>query len=959
MGRIPTRSPAWRDEGQLGMKKLGYVALATAITALGFCLTLQVQASGQAPAAAAPAAALTVPQQNALVHQYCIVCHDDAQKPGGLSLEHFDAAHPDATVMNLMVGKLRAGAMPPPNMPRPNAATLDAFVKVLTSEAATAAVSGGQEKAPATIPRIAKGAAPTVVEFAHTGDEMTVQTQNKMLHTICTQCHIDAIKPGGVTFQHFDMAKAPQNAELADKMIAKLEAGMMPPQSAPKRPDPASIHAFVTSLEHHVDHEAALHPNPGLRTFQRLDRAEYAASVHSMLGLDINVGQWLPPDTMSHNFADVANVQTFSPTLMQGYLDAADQISRLAVGDPGTTASTATYVSPPRTSQMERVAGAPYGTRGGISVVHIFPANGMYRFTVRFYGTEDGGADQIFGMTAGSGGKMDVSIDGQRVALFTISTKMNSNQPHGLELTTPPIEVTSGPHRVSAAFLKRWDGPIDDLLAPQRFTLADTLIGNAPGITTLPHLRMLTIGGPFQVTGTGAAGNTSRQRIFICRPLSAGQEMPCAQKILTRLADEAYRQPVTPHDLAWVMGYYQLGRKQGDFEEGIRMGLQAILASPRFLFRLEPQPAAVRPGQRYPISDAALASRLSYFIWGAPPDTELVQLAHQGRLHEQTVLDAQVRRMLKDPRAFALSTDFAYHWLRLEDVSKVGPDAISYPEYNTNVEDDFIKETELFFNSVVTGDKDVLDLLTADYTYANDDLANYYGIPGVAGPQFRKVSLEGTHRRGLLGDGSIQVETSVANRSDPVLRGKWVLEVLIGQPPPPPPPGVNTNLSTSSPAVQNGEQLSVRQRMEIHRANPVCASCHSVIDPIGLAMENFSPAGHWRIKDSGVPVDTATTLWDGTSINGLDGLVNAMVAHKATFLTVFTENLMVYALGRQMQYYDMPAIRAIVHQAGLNGDRFSSFVLGVVNSDAFRMSQADTLTATNNSRPNPQPKKGR
>ncbi|HVC19993.1 MAG TPA: DUF1592 domain-containing protein, partial [Vicinamibacterales bacterium] len=856
------------------------------------------------------------------------------------------------TVVAMMVGKLKGGAMPPKNMPRPNAGTLYMLIGALSSEAAAAPAgsAGAPAAAPASVPALAKGMTPQVVDFAHKGDYMSVQAQNTMVHTICTQCHIDQLKPGGLSFQHFNMAEAStKNARTAEMMLAKLRAGMMPPQTAPKRPDPASIHAFVVSLENRIDRQAALHPNPGFRTFQRLNRPEYADSIRTMLGLNIDVSQWLPPDTMSHNFDDIANVQTFSPTLMQAYLDAADEISRLAVGDPDATASSTSYAADPTESQLSHVAGAPYGTRGGLSVVNIFPADGTYRFKLLFFGVPTG---QLYGSTV-KNERIEVSIDGRRVDIFTVNPRLSQSDPQGLTVETPPIEVTSGPHRVAAAFLKDFDGPIDDLLEPHRYTLADTQIGDGPGVTTLPHLRQLTITGPFHVTGVSS--DISRQKIFVCRPIAAADEGPCAEKIVTHLADEAYRRPITPVELQALMHFYQLGRKQGDFEEGVRMALQAILASPQFLFRIERQPVSVRPGADYRISDLALASRLSYFLWSTPPDQTLIKLATEGRLHEPAVLDAQVRRMLKDPRSFALATRFAYEWLRLQDVSKVRPDALRYPMYDARIEHDMIKETELFFDSIVKGDRNVLNLLTANYTYANQSLADFYGIPGIAGPQFRKVSLVGTHRRGLLGEGSIQVETSVANRTDPVLRGKWVLEVLVGQPPPPPPPNVPP-LSATAAVSADGQPLTVRQRMEAHRANPFCASCHSVIDPIGLALENFDPTGHWRIKDNGVPVDASTTLFNGTKIDGLKGLDQAMLALKGTFLRVFTRNLMAYALGRRIHYYDMPAVRATIHRAALNGNRFSSFVLGIVNSDAFRMSRAGTLSASN-SRPK-QSKKG-
>ena len=437
----------------------------------------------------------------------------------------------------------------------------------------------------------------------------------------------------------------------------------------------------------------------------------------------------------------------------------------------------------------------------------------------------------------------------------------------------------------------------------------------------------------------------SRERIFVCRPTAAADETPCARSIIVKLAEQAYRGPVSDAQLQDLMRFYAQGRAASGFEAGIRMALQAMLASPHFLFRLEPQPASVRAGGDYQIGDRALASRLSFFLWSEPPDRTLLKLAEGGQLHDRTVLEAQVRRMLADRRSLALSTRFAAQWLRLQDVAKVRPDAVKYPTYDGTIERDLIRETERFFDSIVRSDASVLDLLDADYTYANGRLADYYGIPGVVGPGFRRVSLEGTHRRGLLGQGSILVETSVATRTDPVLRGKWVLEVLLGQPPPPPPPDIPPFDATGAVSA-DGRPLSVRQRMEEHRKNPFCASCHRAIDPIGLALEHFEPTGQWRIADNDVPVDASTVLYDGTPINGLDGLVQALLKHQDTFVRVFTQNLMAYALGRDVQFFDMPVVRSIVARAEANGNRFSSYVLGIVNSDAFRTNRASDGNAT-------------
>jgi hypothetical protein len=807
-------------------------------------------------------------------------------------------------------------------------------------------------------------AGPTVVAYAHDGDRMTAAVQTALLQTICVQCHTDQRKPGGVSFEHVSMDEIARDPELAERMIAKLRAGMMPPASAPKRADDSSVHAFVVSLENRIDQAARAQPQHGSRRSQRLNRAEYARSIRAMLGLDVDVTQWLPPDTMSHNFDNIAAVQNLSPTLLQSYLDAASEISRLAVGDLDATPTSVSYEVPQFVSQTGHVANAPLGTRGGLSVVHIFPADGQYRFRLRLFSTLGG---RLFGLTT-IGERIQMAIDDRQVAMLDVDPRMSEAVPKGLTLETEPIDVKSGPHRVSAAFVETAEGPVDDLIAPQAYTLADLDIGDAKGLTVLPHLRTLAIDGPFAVTG--ASGNVSRERIFVCRPTAATDELPCARTIIVNLAEQAYRRRPSDAQLQDLMRFYAQGRAAGGFEAGIRMALQAMLASPHFLFRIEvdpgracgapsplcgsakkrllhngPQPASVRPGGDYQIRDRALASRLSFFLWSEPPDSTLLKLAESGQLHDLTVLDAQVRRMLADPRSLALSTRFAAQWLRLQDVAKVRPDAVKYPNYDGTIERDLMSETELFFDSIVRNDASVLDLLSADYTYANERLAKYYGIPNIVGPRFRRVSLEGTHRRGLLGHGSILVETSVATRTNPVLRGKWVLEVLLGQPPPPPPPNIPPFDATGAVSA-DGRPLSVRQRMEEHRKSPFCASCHRVIDPIGLALEHFEPTGQWRIADNDVPVDASTVLYDGTPMNGLDGLVQALLKHQDTFLRVFTQNLMTYALGREVQFFDMPAVRSIVAQGEANGHRFSTYLLGIVNSDAFRMNGESDGNAT-------------
>ena len=766
---------------------------------------------------------------------------------------------------------------------------------------------------------------------------LTVDAQNRLVSEYCSTCHDDEAKIGGLTLERFDAAKIEQNAELGEKMIRKLRAGMMPPPTAGSRPDPATSQAFAAALEARIDAAAARQPNPGRRTFQRLNRAEYARSIHDLLALDVDVNAFLPPDTISHNFDNIADVQTISATMLEGYLRAATKISYLAVGNKSATPSEATYKVPRTANQLRHVEGAPFGTRGGISVVHTFPADGEYVFKLMLHSIPTG---QLYGSPM-RGEQIEVSTDGGRAALVDINPRMSEADPNGMTIQTPPVTVKAGPHRASAAFIQRSDALVDDLLAPIEYTLADTQIGSNIGVTVYPHLRDFIVSGPHKVTGVSET--PSRRRIFTCRPVNAADELPCARRIIGDLAAEAYRRPAGG-DLESLMKFYQDARRKGDFEAAIRMALQAILASPYFVFRFEQAPVNVRPGQNYHVTDLELASRLSFFMWAAPPDAELIKVARLGTLRSPGVLDRQVRRLLADPKSDALATRFASLWLRLQDVEKIHPDALLYPSYDATLAGAMQRETELLVDYLARNDRSVLELLTADYTFVNERLARQYGISNVSGPEFRKVPIPDPNRRGLLGHGSILMQTSVADRTSPVLRGKWIMEVLLGSPPPPPPPNVPAFEETQ--AVASNRLLTVRERMEQHRRDPNCTSCHRVIDPLGLALENFDVVGAWRIKDSGSPVDPTGTLYDGTPLNGPASLRQALLNHQETFLRTFTENLLAYAIGRRVEYYDMPSIRAIVQKASQNDHKFSSYILGVVNSPAFQMSRAEAASTT-------------
>jgi hypothetical protein len=547
-------------------------------------------------------------------------------------------------------------------------------------------------------------------------------------------------------------------------------------------------------------------------------------------------------------------------------------------------------------------------------------------------------------LTMGFPEQIDIAVDGARVALLEVNPAMSETDfgqnkgRNGLELRTAALRITAGPHRVSAAFIQRLDGPVDDLMAPYEFTAADVDV--TYGTTALPHIRDMTILGPTHATGV--SDTVSRRRILTCRPSTPREEEPCARKIVTDLVARAFRGKHTADDIADAMQFYARGRENGDFESGIRMALQFVLMNPRFLFLLERDPTLLTgssPAAPHRIDDLDLASRLSFFLWGTGPDPELIQAAHRGSLQTSMGLQRQVRRLLTDPRSEALSTRFASQWLRLQDLDKMQPDYALYPQYDQTLEHAMQRETELFFDSIVRDDRNVLDLLTADYTFVNDRLASHYAIANVNGSAFRRVQVP-DYRRGLLGQGSILTLTSVADRTSPVLRGKWVMEVLLGTPPPPPPPGVPTLDESTKPATA-GKLLSTRERMDAHRSNPACNSCHRVIDPLGLALENFDATGAWRIKDNEVPVDTVGDLYDGTKINGPAGLRQALLRHSDMVLRSFTQNLMTYALGRRLEYSDMPTVRAIVNAAATNDNRFSAFVLGIVGSAAFQSSNPE------------------
>lgn len=767
------------------------------------------------------------------------------------------------------------------------------------------------------------------------GTALTVGTEelNAVVKQYCQGCHSDRLKRGNLTLAAFDVGQAPSQAEIAEKMIGKLRSGMMPPPGS-KRPSADTIFALIASLEGQLDAHAAAHPNPGSRSFQRLNRAEYVAAVRELLGLEVEAEAYLPPDTKSENFDNIADVQALSPTLLEGFLRAAADISWLAVGNPKASAAAATYSIPRTASQVGHVEGAPYGTRGGTSVIHVFPADGDYRFTANFF-------HETTGAFAGGlirGEQLEISIDGERVALLDIDRHMHASDPNGVTMSTEPVKVTAGPHRLSAAFVPpAFRGVVQDLISPLKWSLNSVSNSTAYGFSLLPHLRDLVINGPYDPAGVSETA--IRRRIFTCKPSAATPARTCASAIIGRIGAQAYRRPLNAKDLGGLMGLYDRGASTGGFEAGVRSALEGILASPDFVFRFEPPPPNAKPGDTYKLRDIDLASRLSFFLWGAPPDQALINAASRGTLSQPAVFERQVERMLDDPRAKSLASRFAGQWLRLPDLATVQPDVRQYPDFDEQLRGDMREETERFFDNMVKEDKSVLELYTANYTFINERLAQHYGIPNVTGNEFRRVAYVDDRRRGILGHASILTLTSHATRTSAVDRGKWVMEVLMNSPPPAPPPGVPDLEAT--PGSSEGRLLTVRERMEEHRKNPACSSCHKMMDPIGLTMEHFDVTGRYRVRDNGAMIDSRGELWDGTKAEKLTDLTDALLRRQETLLRTFTRNLMAYGLGRRVEANDLPMVRDIVRKAARQDHKISAYIMGVVNSPAFRMQKLD------------------
>src|SRR3984957_12010541 len=755
--------------------------------------------------------------------------------------------------------------------------------------------------------------------------------QHALLDKYCVTCHNDRAKTGGLTLEKIDVANIPANAETWEMVIRKLRVGAMPPSGMPK-PSAADVSALLSSLESSLDRAYAANPTPGHATLHRLNRTEYSNSVRDLLALDVDASTLLPPDDESYGFDNNADVLGVSPSLLERYVSASRKVSRLAVGDPTQGAVAQTFRTRPDLSQDKRVEGLPLGTRGGLLMHYNFPLDGKYAIKVVLARNT---VDVIRGLEEAH--QLEILVDGARVFLASVGgtsdTEALVKNPAEARMMIESrlqarIPVKAGPRTVAVTFLQKDAAEDDYILEPFLRTTLDPV--NEAG---LPHIDQVVVSGPYNATGPG--DTPSRHKIFVCRPASASEEVGCAKKILTGLARGAYRRPITPADTETLLTFYQSGRNQGgSFDAGIERALRLILSSPEFVFRFERDPSTVAAGATYRIKDLELASRLSFFLWSSLPDDELLDLAAAGKLSSPAILDQQIRRMLADSRSQALSTNFAAQWLYLRNLKNFAPDPNEFPDFDDNLRQALLTETEMFFGSVVNEDRNVLDLLTADYTFVNETLARHYGIPDVYGPRFRRVELTDEARRGLLGQGSVLTVTSYSTRTSPVLRGKWILTNILGTPPPAPPPNVPALKENN----EGGKILSVRERLEEHRKSPACASCHKIMDPLGFALENFDAVGQWRAKsEDGAPIDASGVLLDGSKVDGPITLRASLMSRPDVFVSTLTEKLLTYALGRGVDYNDEPAIRAIVARAAAGHYRFSDLVSGIVKSPPFRM----------------------
>lgn len=758
-------------------------------------------------------------------------------------------------------------------------------------------------------------------------------SQAAVVKKYCISCHSKRLQTGGLELESADLVNVPAGAGTWEAVIKKLRTGAMPPSTSP--PPPAGTReALAAYLENALDRAAAARPTPGrTEPLHRLNRTEYQNAIRDLFDLRVDVSSLLPADDQSYGFDNIAGVLKMSPTLLDRYMTAAREISSIAVGASPREAVAETFRLRSDLSQHGHLEGLPFGTRGGAAVRHVFPRDGEYAFKL-----------ELLEFVVGSSAlkephELEIAVDGERIALFHLRPLNRALQYQ--EKPIPDyhvrVPVKAGPHTVTAAFVHKTAALPEALRQP-----FNRPHGEGDYLFFQPHLSTLTISGPFQASGVSETA--TRRRVFTCRPAAAGEEAACARQIVSALARRAYRRPVTAADVRSLLNIYEEGLAAGGFDAGIEKAVRAILVSPDFLFRVETDPPRVGPSGTYRLSDVALASRLSFFLWSSIPDEELLNLAAAGRLKDPAELDRQVRRMLADPRSSALATNFAGQWLRLRNVSGTQPNNVKFPNFSDNLRADFVTETEMFFDSIVRENRGVTELLTADHTFLNERLAKFYSIGNVYGSDFRRVTLADENRRGLLGKASILLVTSYSDRTSPVLRGKWILENVLGTPPPPPPADVPDLQANGDGIVSRA--LTMRERMAQHRANPVCASCHNRMDPLGLAMENFDAVGRWRkVDEGGGVVDSSGAMPDGTKFSGPAELRTLLVKDPEHFVTVVTEKLLIYALGRGLEPNDAPAVRRIVRRAAATNYPFASVIGGIVKSVPFTMRSAAVQAA--------------
>jgi hypothetical protein len=761
-----------------------------------------------------------------------------------------------------------------------------------------------------------------------------VASQKALVDQYCVTCHNARLKTADLLLDQLDLSKLGDHAEIGEKVVRKLRAGMMPPPGV-RRPDAEKMEGLIRYMEGELDRHSVTHlPAPGLH---RLNRTEYANAVRDLLAVQVDATKFLPPDDSTRGFDNIAGALTMSPALMEAYLSAAGKISRLAIGDVSSPTQ-AVFDVPADTAQNHYIEGLPFGPRGGTLIKYQFPADGEYSFKVK-------GVTGYFTAVLGqiTGEKLEVTVDGELVKVFDWDKEIKNTTGNGK--STPRLPIKAGLHTVGVTFLATNDLPGTELNKPFQRTMNTP--GEIPGFQFYPHVGQVTIEGPFGAEG--ASDTASRRKIFVCKPATPREDEACARRIVSTLVKHAYRRPSTLADLQSLMPFYFSGRNEdGTFDDGIEAVLQRVLADPEFVYRGEAEPTAVAVGKPYRVTDLALASRLSFFLWSSIPDDELIDLAAANRLHDPAVLEQQVRRMIKDPRAEALVDNFTGQWLSVRSLKTSEPVVNLFPDFDDNLRAAFEKEIELFFGSIVHEDRSVIDLLDADYTFVNERLAKHYGIPNIYGPQFRRVTLppELDMRRGLLGKGALLTVTSQAARTSPVIRGKWFMTTFLGIEPPSPPPNVPALKEKPADNSGNLKTPTMRQTLEMHHTALTCSTCHKSFEPMGLALENFDAVGAWRTLDEGQPIDATGQLADGTKLDGVATLRSALIKYQDQFVRVVTEKLLTYSLGRGVEYQDMPLVRTIVRESAPSKYRFSSLILAIVKSNAFQMNMKPGATET-------------